>query len=64
MRLHNLRSVEQKTGKLVAVSRSGELSVLDANGREKERYRLPYGAVLTVHDGDAVKARQIVASSR
>nr|MBP7910756.1 DNA-directed RNA polymerase subunit beta' [Pseudomonadales bacterium] len=62
VRLHNLRSVEQKTGKLVAVSRSGELSVLDANGREKERYRLPYGAVLTVHDGDAVKARQIVAT--
>ncbi|MBP9897334.1 MAG: DNA-directed RNA polymerase subunit beta' [Gemmatimonadales bacterium] len=62
VRLHNLRSVEQKTGKLVAVSRSGELSVLDANGRERERYRLPYGAVLTVHDGDAVKARQIVAT--
>jgi DNA-directed RNA polymerase subunit beta' len=62
VRLHNLRWVEQKSGKLVAVSRSGELSVLDANGRERERYRLPYGAVLTVHDGDAVKARQIVAS--
>jgi len=62
VRLHNLRWVEQKTGKLVAVSRSGELSVLDANGRERERYRLPYGAVLTVHDGAAVKARQIVAS--
>ncbi|MBK8307399.1 MAG: DNA-directed RNA polymerase subunit beta' [Gammaproteobacteria bacterium] len=62
VRLHNLRTVEQKTGKLVAVSRSGELSVLDAGGRERERYRLPYGAVLTVHDGDAVKARQIVAS--
>ncbi|MFM7274817.1 MAG: DNA-directed RNA polymerase subunit beta', partial [Gammaproteobacteria bacterium] len=62
VRLHNLRTVEQKTGKLVAVSRSGELSVLDTNGRERERYRLPYGAVLTVRDGDAVKARQIVAS--
>jgi DNA-directed RNA polymerase subunit beta' len=62
VRLHNLRWVEQKTGKLVAVSRSGELSVLDASGRERERYRLPYGAVINIHDGDAVKARQIVAN--
>jgi DNA-directed RNA polymerase subunit beta' len=62
VRLHNLRTVEQKSGKLVAVSRSGELSVLDPNGRERERYRLPYGAVLSVRDGEAVKARQIVAS--
>ncbi|MCG3169242.1 MAG: DNA-directed RNA polymerase subunit beta' [Pseudomonadales bacterium] len=62
VRLHNLRWVEQKTGKLVAVSRSGELSVLDGDGRERERYRLPYGAVLTVKDGDAVKSRQTVAT--
>jgi DNA-directed RNA polymerase subunit beta' len=62
VRLHNLRWVEQKSGKLVAVSRSGELSILDVNGRERERYRLAYGAVLSVHDGDAVKAGQTVAS--
>jgi DNA-directed RNA polymerase subunit beta' len=61
VRLHNLRWVEQKSGKLVAVSRSGELSVLDADGRERERYRLPYGAVLTVKEGERVKARQTVA---
>jgi len=62
VRLHNLRTVEQKTGKLVAVSRSGELSVLDPNGRERERYRLPYGSVISLRDGDAVKARQVVAT--
>ena len=62
VRLHNLRSVEQKSGKLVAVSRSGELSVLDLNGRERERYRLPYGAVISLRDGDSVKARQVVAN--
>ncbi len=46
----------------MAVSRSGELAVLDENGRERERYKLPYGAVLGVDDGDAVKAGQTVAN--
>jgi DNA-directed RNA polymerase subunit beta' len=46
----------------VAVSRSGELAVLDENGRERERYKLPYGAVLSVDDGDSVKAGQTVAN--
>ncbi len=62
VRLLNLRWVEQKSGKLVAVSRSGELSVLDTDGRERERYRLRYGAVITVKEGEAVKARQTVAT--
>jgi DNA-directed RNA polymerase subunit beta' len=43
--LHNMKTVQRKSGKLVAVSRSGELIVLDTNGREKERYKLPYGAL-------------------
>ncbi len=35
-----------QAGNLVAVSRSGELIVIDAHGRERERYKVPYGAVL------------------
>jgi DNA-directed RNA polymerase subunit beta' len=46
----------------VAVSRSGEVCVLDSHGRERERYKVPYGAVLTVRDGEAVKGGQIVAN--
>ena len=48
VRLHNLKTVENNDGNLVAVSRSGELSVLDTLGRERERYKLPYGALLKV----------------
>ncbi|TNF35714.1 MAG: DNA-directed RNA polymerase subunit beta', partial [Gammaproteobacteria bacterium] len=62
IRLHNLKHVEQESGNLVAVSRSGEMSVADDNGRERERYKLPYGAVLRVKDGDKVKAGDIVAN--
>jgi DNA-directed RNA polymerase subunit beta' len=32
------------------VSRSGELSILDKVGRERERYKLPYGAIIKVAD--------------
>jgi DNA-directed RNA polymerase subunit beta' len=62
IRLHNLKSVETPEGKLVATSRSGELGVTDEHGRERERYKLPYGAVLTVKDGDKVESGQIVAN--
>ena len=62
IKLHNIKLVSQLSGKFVAVSRSGELAVLDMNGSEKERYKLPYGAVLSVADGGKVTAGQTVAN--
>ena len=62
VRLFNLKSVENSEGKLVAVSRSGELSLIDSHGRERERYKIPYGAVLNIREGDTVTAGQIVAN--
>jgi DNA-directed RNA polymerase subunit beta' len=62
IRLHNIKSVEQENGNLVAVSRSAELAVADEKGRERERYKIPYGAVLEVKDGDSVDGGQIVAT--
>jgi DNA-directed RNA polymerase subunit beta' len=62
IRLHNLKTVRHEKGHLVAVSRSGELGVIDEFGRERERYKIPYGAVIQVDDGDAVEAGQIVAT--
>jgi DNA-directed RNA polymerase subunit beta' len=62
VRLLNLKTVENKDGHLVAVSRSGELAVADANGRERERYKLPYGAVIKVKDADQVGAGDVVAN--
>ena len=58
----NLKTVQHASGHLVAVSRSGEISVLDAQGRERERYKLKYGTVLGVKDGDAVTNGQVVAN--
>jgi DNA-directed RNA polymerase subunit beta' len=63
IRLHNIKIVKHKSsGNNVAVSRSGEIGLIDAQGREKERYRVPYGAVISVNDGDAVEPGQVVAS--
>ena len=62
IRLHNLKFVERADGNLVATSRSGELGVTDEHGRERERYKLPYGAVIRVKDGDNVDPGAIVAN--
>jgi DNA-directed RNA polymerase subunit beta' len=62
VRLHNVKTVHHEKGHWVAVSRSGELGVIDEFGRERERYKIPYGAVITVSDGDTIAPGQIVAT--
>ncbi len=62
VKLHNIKVVEHASGNYVAVSRSGELAIQDENGRERERYKVPYGAVITVADGDTVEGGQVVAN--
>ena len=61
VKLKNLKLVKHASGNYVAVSRSGELLVQDEQGRDRERYKIFYGAVLSVHDGDKVKAGTVVA---
>ena len=60
--LSNMKTVENTRGELVVVSRSGELIVNDLNGRERERYKLPYGALITVGKNVEVEAGQVVAT--
>ncbi|HEC13774.1 MAG TPA: DNA-directed RNA polymerase subunit beta' [Acidiferrobacteraceae bacterium] len=62
VRLENMRLIKHAAGKYVVVTRSGELVVQDKHGVARERHKIPYGAVLTVTDGSAVKAGQVVAN--
>ncbi len=62
VRLKNVKLVRHASGHYVAVSRSGELIVQDEQGRNRERYKLPFGAVLTTGDGGKVKAGTVVAN--
>ena len=62
IRLHNIKVVQREDGKFVATSRSGSLSVADVSGRERERYKIPYGAVINLADQAKVKSGEIVAN--
>jgi DNA-directed RNA polymerase subunit beta' len=62
VRLHNIKTVHHEKGHWVAVSRSGELGVIDEFGRERERYKIPYGAIINVKDGATVQGGQILAT--
>nr|WP_200860474.1 DNA-directed RNA polymerase subunit beta' [Methylomonas sp. MK1] len=61
-KLNNLKTVKNRENNLVAVSRSGEVGVMDDYGRERERYKIPYGAVLSVGDGSPVSAGDIIVN--
>ncbi|MBK8133439.1 MAG: DNA-directed RNA polymerase subunit beta' [Gammaproteobacteria bacterium] len=62
VRLVGAKVAQRRSGDLVAVSRSGELAIADDSGRERERYKLPYGAVIRVVDGAKVQPGAVVAS--
>jgi len=62
LRVHNLKTTEKANGDLVAISRSGEIAIADEAGRERERYKLPYGAILKKGDNATVEAGEIVAN--
>jgi DNA-directed RNA polymerase subunit beta' len=63
VRFHNVKTVQNSSKRLVAVSRSGEIGVVDdVTGREKERYKIPYGSEFTISDGAEVKAGQTLAN--
>jgi DNA-directed RNA polymerase subunit beta' len=62
LRFHNVKTVAHEKGYLVAVSRSGEIGVVDEFGRERERYKIPYGAQIGLTEGTQVAAGQTVAT--
>ncbi|MGD2112846.1 MAG: DNA-directed RNA polymerase subunit beta', partial [Gammaproteobacteria bacterium] len=62
VRLHNIKTVTNRNGNLVAVSRSGEIGLVDEFGRERERYKVPYGSVISAADGDTVAGGSVIAT--
>lgn len=61
LKLQNVNTVPNRNGKLTVMNRNGEALVVDESGREKERFKLVYGAVLNFKDGQKVSKGGIVA---
>ncbi len=62
IRLNNLKTVLNREGNLVAVSRSGEVGIIDDYGRERERYKIPYGATLFKQEDGRVEVGDVIVS--
>jgi DNA-directed RNA polymerase subunit beta' len=58
----NMRVVTTVRGELIVVARSAEVIIADDHGRERERHKVPYGATLTVKQGDTVRAGVVLAT--
>ncbi len=57
-----MRYVTNSKSELVVISRSGEIVIQDEHGRERERHKVPYGAILSVKADQAIKAGAILAN--
>ncbi|MEK7385469.1 MAG: DNA-directed RNA polymerase subunit beta', partial [candidate division NC10 bacterium] len=57
-----MRYVANAKGDKVVISRSGEVVIVDDNHRERERHKVPYGALLSVTDGKPVRAGSTLAN--
>jgi DNA-directed RNA polymerase subunit beta' len=45
---------------VVALKRNGEVAILDAKDRELDRFKVPYGAIVLVKDGQKVKTGELL----
>jgi DNA-directed RNA polymerase subunit beta' len=61
LKLSNVHAVNNRQGKLTVMNRNGEAIVVDDTGRERERFKLVYGATLNFKDGDRVSKGATVA---
>ncbi|MFW9622208.1 MAG: DNA-directed RNA polymerase subunit beta', partial [Macromonas sp.] len=57
-----MRYVTNTKGELVVISRSGEIIIQDDLGRERERHKVPYGAILSIKPDQTIKAGTILAN--
>ena len=62
LKLVRMKTVRNKDNNLVSISRSGELIIMDEFGRNRERYKVPYGATIVIDEGGSVEVGDIVAT--
>jgi DNA-directed RNA polymerase subunit beta' len=60
VKFYNLKTVINAKGDHVVMNRNGDIGIVDASGRELERYPVIYGAIIKVHDGKKIKAPELL----
>ena len=58
----SMRYVTSARGDLIVITRTAEVVISELTGRERERHKVPYGAMLMVMDGQAAKAGTTLAT--
>ena len=61
IRLDNVNTITNSAGRVVVLSRTGKIAVVDKEGKELFTVALPYASMLLVNDGDKVEKNQKVA---
>ena len=61
VKFHNVITVKSRDGSLIVMSRNGEITVIDANNRERERYSIVYGAKLMITENTPVERGTLIA---
>ncbi|MEC4676872.1 MAG: DNA-directed RNA polymerase subunit beta' [Nitrospirota bacterium] len=54
----NINTVKNREGLLIVMNRNGSIAIVDARGREREKYAVVYGAKLRVVEGEKVTPGQ------
>jgi DNA-directed RNA polymerase subunit beta' len=61
VKLDGIKFVKNRNNEAVAISRSGNILVLDKDGNERERYKIAPGAIIHVEDGERVEPKTVLA---
>ncbi|WP_432767751.1 MAG: DNA-directed RNA polymerase subunit beta' [Sphingopyxis sp.] len=57
----DMNTIVDQRGRRLALARSGEIAIIDSEGRERASHKLPYGAQILHKDGEKVKKGDRIA---
>jgi DNA-directed RNA polymerase subunit beta' len=57
----DMPTIKDKKGRTLSLARNGEIAVIDAEGREREMHKVPYGTVLMHKSGAKIKEGERLA---
>ncbi len=59
--LSRVKAVRNRDGQMMVLGKSGQIAIVDEQGREREKYILPNGSRLNVTDGTEIKKGVVLA---